>query len=63
MATIKTELVKRESFKQRDDVRLAAFRYIECLVHLHRRHSALGCLSPPDYEKMLCENRIAVVAV
>jgi len=63
MATIKTELVKRQSFKRRDDARLAVFRYIESFYNPHRRHSALGYLSPAEYEKMLHENRHEVVAV
>jgi putative transposase len=63
MATIKTELVKRQRFKHRDDARLAVFRYIEGFYNPHRRHSALGYRSPAEYEKMFRENRIAVEAV
>jgi putative transposase len=63
MATIKTELVKRRSFKRRDDARLAVFSYIERFYNPHRRHSALGYLSPAEYEKMIRENRHEVVTV
>jgi putative transposase len=61
MATIKTELVHRQRFKTRDAARLAVFRYIEGSYNPHRRHSALGYLSPAEYEKML-DDREARVA-
>ena len=61
MATIKTELVHRQRFKTRDAARLAVFRYIEGFYNPHRRHSALGYLSPVEYEKML-DDREARVA-
>ena len=61
MATIKTELVHRQRFKTRDAARLAVFRYIEGFYNPHRRHSALGYLSPAEYEKML-DDREACVA-
>ena len=61
MATIKTELVHRQRFKTRDAARLAVFRYIEGFYNPHRRHSALGYLSPAEYEKML-DDREARVA-
>ena len=63
MASIKTELVKRNTFKTRDEARLAVFSYIEGFYNPERRHSALGYLSPMEYEKMLKENRSLTVAV
>ncbi len=30
---------------------MAVFDYIECFYNLRRRHSALGYLSPADYER------------
>jgi putative transposase len=56
MATIKTELVKRRTFKTRDQARVEVFRYIEGFYNPHRRHSSLGYLSPAEFERML-ENR------
>lgn len=53
MATIKTELIYRNTFKTRDAARLAVFRYIEGFYNPVRRHSALGYKSPVEYEKML----------
>lgn len=52
MATIKTELVHRNSFKTRDDARLAVFSYIEGFYNPVRRHSRLGYSSPLEFEKM-----------
>lgn len=63
MATIKTELVKGQSFKTRDQARIAVFRYIECFYNPQRRHSALGYLSPTEYEKMLLAGAQKAVAV
>jgi len=53
MATIKTELVRSQRFKTRDEARLAVFRYIVGFYNPHRRHSVLGYRSPAEYEKML----------
>lgn len=53
MATIKTELVKRRTFKTRDQARFEVFRYIEGFYNPHRRHSSLGYLSPAEFERML----------
>jgi putative transposase len=52
VSTIKEELLKRRSWKTRDDARLAVFSYIETFYNPRRRHSALDYLSPDEYEKM-----------
>lgn len=51
MSTIKTELVKRERFRTRDQARLEVFGYIEGSHNPLRRHSALGYLSPVKFEE------------
>lgn len=56
MATIKTELIHRNRFKTKDEARLAIFRYIEGFYNPLRRHSALGFMSPAEYERMLEED-------
>jgi len=61
MATIKTELIYRNSFKTRDEARLAIFRYIEGFYNPVRRHSALGYKSPAEYERMFYAADEAVV--
>jgi putative transposase len=63
ISTIKNELVKRQSFKTRDQARLAVFDYIETFYNPRRRHSSLGQLSPDEYERMRREEQtIAAVA-
>ena len=55
MATIKTELVKRTTFKSRDAARLALFDYIETFYNPLRRHSTLGYKSPVEFEQIYSE--------
>ena len=50
-ATLETELLMRQSFPNRGAARLALFEYIEGFYNPHRRHSALGYLSPAEYER------------
>ena len=52
VSTIKQELLSRQSWKTRDDARLALFSYIETFYNPRRRHSALDYLSPDEYEKI-----------
>lgn len=51
MSTIKCELVHRRSFRSRDEARMAVFDYIEAFYNPRRRHSALGYLSPAEFER------------
>ena len=46
-----TELLDRTSFANRNQARSAVFDYIEGFYNPHRRHSAIGCHSPTDYER------------
>jgi putative transposase len=50
ISTIKCELIKRRTWKTRDQARLAVFQYIETFYNPRRRHSALGYRSPTNYE-------------
>ena len=50
VSTLKEELIKRRTWKTRDEARLAVFRYIETFYNPRRRHSSLGYLSPDEYE-------------
>ena len=50
-ATLECELLARRSFLTRNAARLALFDYIEGFYNTHRRHSALGYLSPLAYER------------
>lgn len=58
MASIKTELINRRRFKTKDEARTAIFSYIEAFYNPRRRHSALGQMSPADYEQMLAERAL-----
>ena len=50
-ATLECELLARHRFPTRSAARLALFDYIEGFYNTHRRHSALGYLSPAAYER------------
>jgi transposase InsO family protein len=50
-ASLKEELVHGADFATRAEARAALFEYIEVFYNRVRRHSALGYLSPADYEQ------------
>jgi putative transposase len=50
-ATLETELLDRCSLRTRAEARLAVFDFIEGFYNPRRRHSALGYLSPVDFER------------
>ena len=50
-ASLETELIDRSSWRTRADARLAVFDYIEAFYNPRRRHSALGYLSPAEFER------------
>jgi transposase InsO family protein len=52
-ATLKRELADGAGWATRDDARTAVFRYIETWYNRRRRHSALGYVSPAQYERQL----------
>ena len=45
-ATLKKELIRRQSWPTRAELRTAIFDYIEIFYNATRRHSTLGMLSP-----------------
>lgn len=51
ISAIECELVNRQSFRSRDQARMARFDYIEAFYNPRRRHSALGYLSPAAFER------------
>ncbi len=59
VATIKKELLHRQAWPTRAATRSAIFEYIECFYNPRRRHSALGYLSPSEYERSTMPNDIA----
>jgi putative transposase len=51
-ATLECELLNRQSFKTQVEARMAVFDFIEGWYNPRRRHSALGYLSPLEYERL-----------
>ena len=52
-ATIECELFARHKFGSHAEARLAIVRYIEGWYNPHRRHSALGQVSPIRFEQRM----------
>ena len=60
------ELIDRRTFKRRDQARLEVFGFIERFYNPRRRHSALGYVSPNQFEEkegMIKQEVLAAVAV
>ncbi len=52
-ATLKKEEVHREDYLTHAQAKASLFYYIEVFYNRKRRHSALGYISPHDYEQAL----------
>jgi len=50
--TLKTELIYFEEYFLRDEARRSIFEYIEVFYNRQRRHSALGYMTPAEFEKI-----------
>ena len=50
-ATLKKERVNRKTYATRDAARADVFDYIELFYNPRRRHSALGQISPVEFER------------
>ncbi len=48
---VQTELLNRRRWKTRIELANALFEYLEIFHNRRRRHSALGMLTPIEYEK------------
>jgi len=53
--TLKKELVYGERYQSRHEAKLSIFEYVEAFYNRQRRHSALGYMSPEQYERLLSE--------
>lgn len=51
MGLVKAECVHARTFETRDQAALEIFDYIECSCNRVRTHSALGYLSPEEFER------------
>ena len=49
--TLKVELIRRKTFRTREEAKQAVFEYIEIYYNRKRAHSTLGYKSPFEYEK------------
>jgi putative transposase len=50
-ATLECALLEQWTFRTHDEARSALFEFIESFYNRQRRHSALGYLSPEEYER------------
>jgi len=50
-ATLETELIERKHLRNQAEAQMAIFDFIEAWYNPRRRHSALGQMSPINYEK------------
>lgn len=50
--SLKVELVYRRNFKTREEAKQAIFAWIETWYNRERRHSALGYMTPVEYEEL-----------
>lgn len=48
--SMKVEAIFGDTFKTRDQARVAVFDWIECFYNVKRRHSSLGYVSPAEFE-------------
>jgi transposase InsO family protein len=57
--TLKTELVHHRAYRTREEAKTDIFFYIEGFYNRRRRHSALGYLSPVDFELLHQDSMLA----
>ncbi|MGE5623644.1 MAG: IS3 family transposase [Methanocella sp.] len=50
-ASLQTELLDRRHWETRRALRLGTFEYVEAFYNRRHRHSALGYLSPEEFER------------
>ena len=57
-ASLECELIDRRSFQTKAEARMAVFTYIEGWYNPRRRHSALGRISPVNFERSHAERQL-----
>ena len=58
-ATLECELLQRRTFKTQAEARMAIFAFVESFYNTRRLHSALGYLSPNEFERRAAPERNA----
>lgn len=58
-SSLKCECTNFYNFKTRDEARQTIFEYIEVYYNRHRRHAALGWMTPNQYKRLLFSNLAA----
>lgn len=53
-STLKIERLSKKHYRTRDDLRADVFDYIERFYNPRRRHSAIGYVSPVQFENLKC---------
>lgn len=61
-ATLKTELIYRQSWATRTQVRRAVFEFVEVFYNRQRLHSSLSYLTPVEYEQTVTHHHKAAQA-
>ncbi len=61
-ATLKTELIDRQSWASRAQVRRAVFEFVEVFYNRRRLHSSLNYVSPAEYERQIHHRQAAQAA-
>ena len=61
-ATLKTELIYRQSWATRAQVRRAVFEFVEVFYNRQRLHSSLSYLTPVEYEQTMIHHHKAAQA-
>ena len=58
---LKVELIYAENYKKVEDARAGIFEYIEIFYNRLRRHSAIGYISPYEYEQQFCKLNVSTI--
>jgi len=60
-ASLECELIDRRSFQTKAEARMALFTYIEGWYNPRRRHSALGRVSPVNFERSHLQDKSPII--
>jgi len=63
MGILKRECVHRRTFATRDEAQMEIFRYVEGFYNRLRMHSALGFMSPMEYEEKMAQKEADKAAI